>query len=244
MVTLKDSAALRPNFSLPNARLLFDNVRPAMPVPVSVECCGLVVALSKSVSVPVCAPSAAGMNATPSVQVALGARVIGIAPHVPVPLNAYSAGSDDVELEMISERVAPVLSTVRFLVSVWPTATLPNASDAVTDMEVVGVAVGVAVAIVVAVAVWVAVAVPVGVPVTVAVLVAVGVAVLVTVEVAVTVCVGVAVLVEVGVEELVAVAVAVAVRVTVAVAVGVVVFVAVGVDEGDPPVPNAITLAE
>jgi hypothetical protein len=76
----------------------------------------------------------------------LGATVIGIAPHVPVPLKAYSAGSDDVVLPMNSEWVAPVLETVRFLVSVWPRATLPNASDAVTDTVVVGVAVGLGVA--------------------------------------------------------------------------------------------------
>ena len=103
MVTLKDSAGLRPNFSLPNVRLLFDTARPAIPAPESVECCGLVVALSKVIRVTPCAPSAAGVNATPSVQVVLGATVIGIAPHVPVPLRAYSAGSDDVALAMISE---------------------------------------------------------------------------------------------------------------------------------------------
>jgi hypothetical protein len=147
LVTLKDSAGLRPNFTLPNTRLLFDTVRPAMPPPESVECCGLVVALSKIIRVAFCAPSAVGVNATPSVQVVLGATVIGIAPHVPVPLRANSAGSDDVALPMISEWVAPVLSTVRFLTSVWPRATLLNASDAV----------GVAVATKVAVAVDVAV---------------------------------------------------------------------------------------
>ena len=40
-----------------------------------------------------------------------------------------------------------MLSTVRFFAGVWPIATLPNASDAVTDIVVVGVAVGVAVAV-------------------------------------------------------------------------------------------------
>lgn len=59
--------------------------------------------MSKIVSVPVCAPSATGVNATPRVQVVLGATMIGMAPHVPVPLNAYSAASDDVALAMISE---------------------------------------------------------------------------------------------------------------------------------------------
>lgn len=214
MVTLKDSAGLSPNFSLPNTRLLFDSVRPATPTPESVESCGLVVALSKIISVVPCAPSAVGVNATPSVQMVLGATVIGIAPHVPVPLRAYSAGSDDVALPMTSEWIAPVLSTVRFFVSVWPKARLPNASDAVTDTVVVGVAVGVAVATTVAVAVDVAVAV--------------------AVDVVVAVAVGLGV----------AVVVAVAVRLAEAVAVGVAVPVAVGVGEGAPPVPNTITLAE
>ena len=221
MVTLKDTAGLRPNFTLPNSRPLFDNARPAMPAPESVECCGLPVALSKIISVALCAPSAAGVNATPSVQVVFGATVIGIAPHVPVPLRAYSAGSDDVALLMTSEWLAPLLSTVRFFVRVCPRATLPNASDAVTDIVVVGVDVGVAVAV--------AVAVDVG------VLVAVAVAVLVAVVVLVAVAVGVTVLVAVRVGELVAVAVAVAV--------GVAVLVAVGVGDDEPP-PNAITLAE
>jgi hypothetical protein len=117
-----------------------------MLAPKSVECCGLVVALSKIISVALCGPSAVGVNLTPIVQMVLGATVIGIAPHVPVPLKAYSAGSDDVVLPMNSEWVAPVLETVRFLVSVWPRATLPNASDAVTDTVVVGVAVGLGVA--------------------------------------------------------------------------------------------------
>jgi hypothetical protein len=147
LVTPKDSAGLRPNFTLPNTRLLFDIVRPAMPLPESVECWGLVVALSKIIRVALCAPSAAGVKATTSVQVVLGATTIGIGPQVPVPLRAYSAGSDEVTLPMTSECVAPVLSTVRFFVSVCPRATLPNASDAVTDIVVVGVDVGVPVAV-------------------------------------------------------------------------------------------------
>jgi hypothetical protein len=168
------------------------------------------------------------VNATTIVQVVLGATVIGIAPHVPVPLKAYSAESDDVALAMISEWVAPVLSTVRFFVTVWPRATLPNASDAVRDTVVVAVAVGVAVAVAVAVdlAVWVAV----------------DVAEPVAVAVTVLVAVGVAVLVEVRVGELVGVADGVLVAVEVAA--GVAVLVPVGVGEGAPPLPNVITLAE
>jgi hypothetical protein len=186
--------------------------------------------LSKVIRVALCAPSAEGVKATPSVQVVLGASVIGIAPQVPVPVRAYSAGSDEVALPITNEWLAPMLSTVRFFVSFCPRATLPNASDAVTDIVVVGVDVGVGVAVAVDVGVMVAVAVPVPVAVPVAV------AVLVAAAVPVAVAVGVTVLVAVRVGELVAVAVTVAV--------GVAVLVAVGVGEDDPPEPNVITLAE
>jgi hypothetical protein len=242
LVTLKDEAGLRPNFSLPNTRLVFDIVRPAMPVPDSAECCGLLLALSSSVSVALCNPSAPGVKVTGTVQVVLGATVIGIDPQVPAPLTTYSAGSETVALEMTNEWVAPVLSTVKFFVAEWPKATLPKAREAVTDTVVVGVAVGVAVIVGTAVAVAVLVAVAVDV----AVLVAVAVAVFVGVEVVVAVRVAVLVTVGVGVDVPVAVAVAVLVAVAVGelVAVGVAVLVGVAVGEGDPSVPNAITLAE
>ena len=188
---------MTPNFSLPNTRLLFEIVRSTMPVPLSPTVCGLLAALSSTVSVALCAPAAFGVNATANVQDFKGASVTGIAPHVPVPLSAYSAGSDDAAPEMTSELVLPVLWTVRFFATVWPTATSPNASEAVTDMEVVGVAVGVAVRVAVAVAV--AVAVFVGVAVAVNVAVAVAVEVVVAVAVAVGVAVAVAVRVAVGV---------------------------------------------
>jgi hypothetical protein len=121
--------------------------------------------------------------------------------------------SAEVAREITKEWVVPVLWTVAVFVSVCPTATFPNASEAVTVIEVVGVAVGVAVAVCVAVAVPVAVEV------------AVAVAVLVAVAVAVAVFVAVAVGVAVGVAD----AVAVTVGVPVAVAVGIGVAVAVGV---------------
>ena len=147
-------------------------VRPAMPVPLSATCCGLVVALSVSVSDALGAPTASGVNPTPSVHDVLGASVTGIAPHVPALVTANSAGSVETALEMISALVAPVLVTVRVFAPDWPTATLPNATDAVTATDVVGVAVGVAVTL--GVAVPVEVAVPVGVDDAVAVADAVG----------------------------------------------------------------------
>ena len=42
---------LAPNFTFPKTRLFTDVVRSATPVPLSVECCGLVLALSVNVSV-------------------------------------------------------------------------------------------------------------------------------------------------------------------------------------------------
>jgi hypothetical protein len=102
LVKLKDDAGLRPNFSLPNTKLFFDSVKPAIPVPESVDFCGLVVALSNSISVALCEPSALGVKVTGRVQVVLGATVIGIAPQVPAPPRTYSAGSEDVALEITS----------------------------------------------------------------------------------------------------------------------------------------------
>ena len=57
--------------------------------------------LSNIMSVALRAPSAPGMKVIPSVQVVLGATVVGIAPHVPVPLRAY-AGSDGTALDTTS----------------------------------------------------------------------------------------------------------------------------------------------
>lgn len=108
---------MAPNFTSGYARLLTDVVRSATPVPLSAGCCGLVVELSVRVRVAPCDPSALGVNETPSVQFPLGETVIGIAPHVPVPLRAYS-GSDGVALDTTNGWVAPVLVTVRFLVTV------------------------------------------------------------------------------------------------------------------------------
>ena len=108
MVTLKASVPLTPNFTSPNSRLLLVVVRPAMPVPVSVTCWGLVVALSLNVSEALCVPTALGANVNPIVQFVLGATVMGIAPQVPVPLREYSE-SDGVALETTSGWLAPVL---------------------------------------------------------------------------------------------------------------------------------------
>ncbi len=226
-------------------------------MPEKVDCCGLFAALSKISSVALCVPTAFGVNATLSVQFVLRGIVTGIAPQVPLPFRTYSAGSDEIAFDMISELVAPVFLTVRFFVTVWPTGTLPNASDAVTDIEVVGVEVGVVAKVAVglpvgrgvkvgeAVGVRVAVAVAVG-GFAVALTVAVGVSVAVGVGVAVAVALTVGVAVEVRVPVVVAVAVAVRVGVAVAVAVrvGVAVAVTVGVAVGMGAEASASTIPE
>ena len=117
MTTLNAFTPLAPNFTLPNTRLLLEVVISTVPLPLSAECCGLVVALSVSVSDALRAPSALGANVTPSVQLVLGATVIGTAPQVPVPLKTKPA-ADGVALEMTSKCVAPVFVTVTFLVRV------------------------------------------------------------------------------------------------------------------------------
>ena len=81
--------------------------------------------------------------------------------HVVAPVAANS-GSFEVTLPMNS-RFVPVFLTVRFLVTVSPTGELPIASEAGTEIEVVGEAVGVAVGVAPTDAVGVAVVVAVGV---------------------------------------------------------------------------------
>jgi len=136
LVTLKVFAELTPNFRLPKTMLLLELVRSTMPVPLSETLCDPVPPLSLSVSVALCAPTALGVNATPSVHEVLGATVTGIAPHVPALVTAYSAGSDEVTFKMDSGLNWPVLLTVNVFVTVWPTATLPKAAEAVTDIVV------------------------------------------------------------------------------------------------------------
>ena len=118
MVTDKVFSPLVPNFWLRNVRLFTEVVISAIPVPLRAECCGLVVALSVSVSVALCTPSVAGANATSSVQKVLCATVIGIAPQVPPPVTVKCAGSDVIALETISEWCVPVLVTFTVLATV------------------------------------------------------------------------------------------------------------------------------
>lgn len=102
MLTEIDCDDLTPNFTLAYDRLVFEVVRSSMLVPLSADTCGLLVALSVSVSDALGESAAAGVNATASVHDVLGATVTGIGPQVPVPFTANS-GSDEIALETISE---------------------------------------------------------------------------------------------------------------------------------------------
>ena len=160
--------------------------------------------MSWTISVALRVPSALGVKPIAIVQLAKCASPVG--GQVVAPVAATSDGLFEVTLPMNSKFV-PVFTTVRFLVAVSPTGEEPSASEAGTEIEVVGVAVEVAVGV--AVAVLVAVAVAVAVRVVVAVVVGVPVVVAVAVGVPVAVAVGVTVAVMVAVGETVAVAVAV-----------------------------------
>jgi hypothetical protein len=77
-------------------RELADSVTGALPVPLRLTVCGLLIALSAKLSVPVAAPVAAGVNVTPTVQLApaamLGPQVLlamakGLPAEIEMPLN-------------------------------------------------------------------------------------------------------------------------------------------------------------
>ena len=75
-------------------------------MPDNVECCGLVAALSKIVSVALRGETMLGENDTPNLHFVPAATVIGIAPQEPVPLSENSAGSDNDALETMSDLAA------------------------------------------------------------------------------------------------------------------------------------------
>jgi hypothetical protein len=152
LCTAIDVVFLEPIFTLPNAKLAGVTVMSTVPVPVAATCCGLLAVLSVTEIVALCGPSPLGVNPIAIVQLA---KCASPPPGQVVPVSANSA-SFEVTLPTNSGCV-PVFLTVRFLVTVSPAGELPIASDAGTEIEVVGVAVGVAVAVSVAVGVAVAV---------------------------------------------------------------------------------------
>ena len=109
MTTSKVFSCFAPNFTSPNDRLLLRVVRPAMPVPLRVTCCGLLEVLSVKVSDAFSRAADLGENATASVHDLVGASVTGVEPQFPAGVTANSAESDDTALEMIKRVFLPVL---------------------------------------------------------------------------------------------------------------------------------------
>jgi hypothetical protein len=68
-----------PTVTVPKLNVVAESVTGALPVPVRFTVCGLFPALSVNVRVPVAAPTTAGVNVTPTVQVAPAATLV---PHV------------------------------------------------------------------------------------------------------------------------------------------------------------------
>lgn len=94
-----------------------------MPVPVRLTVCGLFRAVSVNISVPLIVPFAAGVNVTPTVQLAPAAR---LAPHVLLEIAKLALA---VMLEKLRD-APPLLVSVTVLAELaWPTLTCPKFKD-------------------------------------------------------------------------------------------------------------------
>ena len=101
-------------------REVADSVTGAVPVPLRLTVCGLLIALSAKVRVPVAAPSAVGVKVTPTVQVAPAAMPV---PHVLLAMaNGLPAGME------MPVNVSAVLSRL-VTVTVFAALVLPTASE-------------------------------------------------------------------------------------------------------------------
>ena len=100
--------------------LFVENVTGAVPVPLRETVCGLVIALSVKVRAPVAAPSPAGVNVTPTVQVPLAAM---LAPHV---LVAIPNGPVATMLLMLSAVLRRLVTVTERAVLVLPVARFPK----------------------------------------------------------------------------------------------------------------------
>jgi hypothetical protein len=88
-------ALVLPSATVPKFKVLDERVTGAMPVPVRVVVCGLLLALSTMVNVPVSGATVVGANDKTMVQFAPPANVLGLAGQVPpvrvkLPLTAIS----------------------------------------------------------------------------------------------------------------------------------------------------------
>ena len=118
LVSVTDLAELvEPTAVVLKLKDVADSVTGALPVPVRLTVCGLLIALSANVSVPVAAPNAAGVKVTPTLQVAPAA--------MPVPQVLLDMANGEVTEMPVN--VSAVLS--RFVtVTVFATLVLPIAS--------------------------------------------------------------------------------------------------------------------
>lgn len=120
MVSVTDLAELvEPTAVVLKLNAVADNVTGALPVPLRLSVCGLLMALSAKANVPLAAPSAAGVNVTPTLQVAPAATAV---PHVLLEIaNGPPAATE------MPVKVSATLSLL-VTVTVFAGLVLPNAS--------------------------------------------------------------------------------------------------------------------
>ncbi len=120
LVTVTEADELEPTAVLGNVKLVGLTVRGASPVPVSLTSCGLVDALSLTVSAPVMEPRLVGLNVTLMVQLLLAASEL--------PQLLVCEKSPLASIEPISSGPAPaLLNLTAFEALGVPAAWLPNA---------------------------------------------------------------------------------------------------------------------
>jgi hypothetical protein len=109
-----------PTATVPKLKLLVESVTGALPVPVRLTVCGLVIALSANVRTPEAGPRAAGMNVTPTWQLAPAAT---LAPHV---LLATANGPLTVILVTLRATFRRFVTVTVLAGLVLPTANVPK----------------------------------------------------------------------------------------------------------------------
>ena len=109
-----------PAATVPKLRLAAESVTGAPPVPDKLTTCGLVTALSVNVSVPAAEPSDAGVNVTPTVQLAPAPM---LAPQVLLAMAKFAVTA---MLEKLSATLRRFVNVTVFAALVLPTATVPK----------------------------------------------------------------------------------------------------------------------
>ncbi len=123
LVSVTDLAELvEPTAVVLKLKDVADSVTGALPVPLRVTVCGLLIALSVNVSAPVAAPSAVGVKVTPTVQFAPAAMPV---PHVLLAMaNGPPAGTE--MLVNVSAVVRRFVTVTAFVALVLPMASVPK----------------------------------------------------------------------------------------------------------------------